>query len=302
MNLNYHHLRYFYAIVQAGGLTKAAETLNVSPSALSVQLQQLEHQLGHALFDRQGRTLVLTEAGRIALERAEAIFEAGEDLVRALKGDESTGKQTIRLGAVSTLSRNFQIEMLKPLLQRSDVRVLLRSSSMRELMTMLDAHQIDVLLTNTLPARDDQSSWSPHIISDQAISLIGPKRPPARRDIADLLRREPLIVPTAENHIRAEFDALMVRLGITPRIVAEVDDMAMLRLLAREGAGFAIAPPIVMRDELEQKILFDYGVMKGLRETFYAITPARRFPQPLLSIIIPASGKRRTASGSTDRG
>lgn len=166
---------------------------------------------------------------------------------------------------------------------------------------MLDAHQIDVLLTNTLPSRDDQSSWSPHIISDQSISLIGPKRPPARRDIADLLRRESLIVPTPENHIRAEFDALMVRLGIAPRIVAEVDDMAMLRLLAREGAGFAIAPPIVMRDELEQKILFDYGIMKGLRETFYAITPARRFPQPLLSIIIPAAGKHRASPGARDR-
>lgn len=286
--LNFHHLRYFYAIAQAGTLTKAAAQLAVSASSLSVQVQQLEHQLGHALFERRGRKLVLTEAGHIALERADEIFEAGDELLRALKGAHGARQQAVRIGALSTLSRNFQLDFLKPLIARGDVRINLRSGSMRELMHMLNAHMLDVLLTNTLPARDDASTWSPHIIADQPISLIGPPRRAQRskEPVTNLVRTARLIVPTPENHIRAEFDALMVRLGLTPSIAAEVDDMAMLRLLTREGVGLAVAPAIVMRDELGAGLLADYGPMPALREVFYAITPARRFPHPLVAALL----------------
>ena len=74
MALNFHHLRLFQAIAREGGLTRAAERLNLSQSALSTQLQKLEAQLGHALFDRRGKRLALTEAGRIALDYADTAF------------------------------------------------------------------------------------------------------------------------------------------------------------------------------------------------------------------------------------
>lgn len=282
MSLNLHHLRYFHAIAQSGGLVKAAERLNVSPSAVSVQLQALEAQLGHDLFERRGRQLVLTEAGRMALERATAIFDAAEELESTLKGLDRAKRSTIRIGALATLSRNFQIAFLQPVLGREDVRIVLRSGSMRELMQMLDAHHIDVLLSNTLPPRDEATTWTSHLISDQPISLIGPPHAKRTKTPAALLATVPLIVPTLENHIRGEFDALAERLGITPRIAAEVDDMALLRLLAREGLGYAVVPPIVVRDELEGKLLKECGPLPSLRETFYAITPTRRFPNPVL--------------------
>lgn len=290
MSLNLHHLRYFHAIAQAGGLVKAAERLNVSPSAVSVQLQALEAQLGHDLFERRGRQLVLTEAGRLALERAEAIFDAAEELESTLKGFDRAKRASIRIGALATLSRNFQIAFLQPLMGRDDVRIVLRSGSMRELMQMLDAHHIDVLLSNTLPPRDETTRWTSHVIADQPISLIGP--PGAKRTKAPetLLDSVPLIVPTLENHIRGEFDALVERLGLTPHIVAEVDDMALLRLLAREGLGYVVVPPIVVRDELFARLLKECGPLPGLKETFYAITPTRRFPNPLLKELMKAKG------------
>jgi LysR family transcriptional activator of nhaA len=281
--LNFHHLRYFHAIAQAGTLTKAAERLNVSPSALSVQVQALEAQLGHDLFERRGRNLVLTEAGRLALERAEAIFDAGDELVSALKGLDGAKRMTVRIGALATLSRNFQVAFLQPVVGRDDVRLVIRSGAMRELLQMLDAHHIDILLTNTLPPRDDATAWTPHLIADQPISLVGrPFGRGHRTGIEHLLASAPLIVPTVENHIRGEFDALVERLGITPRIAAEVDDMAMLRLLTREGLGLGVVPPIVVRDELAAGDLKEFGPLSGLKETFHAITPTRRFPHPLV--------------------
>ena len=71
--MNYHHLRYFREVARQGHLGRAAELLNVSQSALSIQIKQLEDRMGHAFFDRVGRGLVLTEAGRIALDHADRI-------------------------------------------------------------------------------------------------------------------------------------------------------------------------------------------------------------------------------------
>lgn len=293
MSLNLHHLRYFHAVAQAGGLVKAAERLNVSPSAVSVQLQALEAQLGHDLFERRGRQLVLTEAGRMALERAEAIFDAADELESTLKGLDRAKRTTVRIGALATLSRNFQIAFLKPILGRDDVRIVLRSGSMRELMQMLDSHHIDVLLSNMPPPRDETTSWTSHLIADQPISLIGPASAKRTRTPEALLANVPLIVPTLENHIRGEFDAYAERMGVVPRIVAEVDDMALLRLLAREGLGYAIVPPIVVRDELASNVLKECSPLPGIKERFYAITPSRRFPNPLIKALMQASGDRR---------
>jgi LysR family transcriptional activator of nhaA len=198
---------------------------------------------------------------------------------------------------MATLSRNFQVTFLQPLMGRADARIVIRSGSMRELLHMLDGHHIDVLLTNTLPPRDDTTAWTPHILADQPISLVGrPLGRGKRTEIKVLLATVPLIVPTIENHIRGEFDAFAERLGVTPRIAAEVDDMAMVRLLARDGLGMAIAPPIVVRDELASGELREFGPLPGLKETFYAITPTRRFPNPLVKEIMNAQGKKRATA------
>lgn len=293
--LNFHHLRYFHAIVTAGSLTRAAAKLHVSASALSVQVQQLEAQLGQKLFERIGRRMVLTEAGRIALDRAEIIFATGDELVESLKGFAPEKAAVLRVGALATLSRNFQSAFLAPLKDEQRLRLALRSGTLRELLTLLSTHQLDVLLTNTLPARETEAGWIAHRLAEQPISLIGPKSAPGRKPkIQTLLAREPLIVPTPENHIRGDLEAYLQRLQISPRIVAEVDDMAMIRVLVREGFGFAIAPPIVVHDELKMGQLTEYGRLDGLNETFFAIVPRRRFPNALLEILLrPQNVSRR---------
>jgi LysR family transcriptional activator of nhaA len=112
--LNYNHLRYFWVVAHEGGLNRASERLNLSQSALSVQVQKLEHQVGHRLFDRSGKRLVLTEAGRIALDYADTVFKTGEELMSTLDGRPRADKQVLRVGALTTLSRNFQLEFLRP--------------------------------------------------------------------------------------------------------------------------------------------------------------------------------------------
>lgn len=285
-SLNYHHLRYFRAVAHDGNLTRTAERLNLTQSALSVQIRRLEEQLGHALFDRRGRRLHLTEAGRIALDHADAIFTTGEELLGTLR-ETGAVRQALRVGALATLSRNFQMEFLRPVLGRTDIELVLRSGSADELLRSLEALNLDVVLINQAPARDALTPYVAHRIAEQLVALVGtPHRLRERETIAELLSAHPVILPTLESSVRAGFDALADRLEVRPQIVAEVEDMAMMRLLAREDVGLAVLPPIVVKDELAAGLLVEVDEPLGITETFYAVTMERRFPNPLLRALL----------------
>ncbi|MEM9248759.1 MAG: LysR family transcriptional regulator [Pseudomonadota bacterium] len=292
-NLNLHHLRLFRAVARDGTLTGAARGLNISQSAVSTQIKALEASLGQPLFERSGRRLLLTEAGSIALDHAEEIFRAAEDLSATLNA-AGTRRKVLRIGALATLSRNFQIAFLDPIIGRDDVEVVLRSGPQEALLRGLEALALDVVLTNLVPARDAASPYLVERLDEQPVSLIGT---PARQLAPDTpleqhLARHPLVLPTPETSIRAGFDALLARLGIVPKIAAEADDMAMLRLLASRDTGVAVIPPIVVQDELASGKLVEFAQLDGLREVFCAVTIQRRFPNPLLAKVFAAHASR----------
>lgn len=285
--LNFHHLRYFRAIANEGSLTRAAERLNISQSAMSTQLRSLEESLGQALFHRQNKALILTEAGKIALDYSEAIFRSGEELMAVLQNQSIEKRQVLRVGAVATLSRNFQLALLRPLIGRSDVELVLRSGNLRDLLGQLRAHTLDVVLSNLPVRRDVDTAWHSYLLDEQPVSLIG-KRSRSRKKFTfpDDLNHMPLVLPSLDSNIRVAFDLMLEQLGIHPVIAAEVDDMAMLRLLAKEGAGIALVPPVVVRGELDHGSLVELHQVKGIKESFYAITPSRKFPNPILSELL----------------
>lgn len=286
-NLNFNHLRYFWAVAHQGSLTRAAERLNLSQSALSVQIQKLEHQMGHPLFDRVGKRLVLTEAGRIALDYADIVFQAGEELISTLEGRPLASRQVLRVGALTTLSRNFQLEFLRPLVGRADVELIVRSGAMRDLLAQLEAHAIDVVLANSAAQRDARAPFRNHLLDQQPVSLVGrPRRDKPEFRFPEDLRTEPVLLPGLDSDIRVAFDRLMDLADIRPIILAEVDDMAMLRLLARESEGVTLAPSIVVRDELATGVLVEHCRVPQLIESFYAIVQNRKFPNQMLAQLL----------------
>lgn len=283
MRLNYHHLHYFWAVAKEGHLTRAAQRLHVSQSALSTQIRQLEEQLGLPLFERDNRRLVLTEAGRMALAYAETIFATGQELVSVLRGERPRERTVLRIGSVSTLSRNFQENFLRPLFARKDVELVIESAGLDELLNRLVVHTLDVVLSNRRVTSDSRRPLRSRRIARQPVSLVGP---PLRRgkafsfpgDVAGL----PLLLPGRESDIRTSFDVLCEQLGVRCEILAEVDDMAMLRLLARDSGGVALVPTVVVQDELRTRKLVQYCEVPSLHENFYAISMQRRFESPLL--------------------
>jgi LysR family transcriptional activator of nhaA len=177
-------------------------------------------------------------------------------------------------------------------LGRPDVDVIVRSGGPAELLSALDSLNLDIVLMNRPPATDALSAFVARRLAAEPVSLVGtPARIGADGAIAALLRAHPVILPTPESGVRIGFDALADRLGIRPQVAAEVDDMAMMRLLAAEDIGLAVLPPIVVRDELAAGRLVEAARLPDIAETFYAVTLERRFPNPLVRALLDAGAE-----------
>ncbi|MCD8483871.1 MAG: LysR family transcriptional regulator [Verrucomicrobia bacterium] len=285
--LNYHHLRYFHAVAECGNLTHASKLLNVSQSAVSVQIKRLEHSLGVALFEREHKSLKLTEEGKMVLDYARTIVQTGEELMATLGNTSGSFRKKLRVGAVATLSRNFQLQFLRPMIADNEVEVIIHSGSLGELLDKLHAHEIDLLLTNATIHTEGESLLRAHLVDRQPVSLLCHPGYKVKKHfkIPDDLRGVPLILPTQGNDIRTSFELLAERAGVPLTIAAEADDMAMLRLLAREISGMAVLPRVVVADELSSGSLKEVCHLPHIEECFYAVTVKRRHPNPLLSAL-----------------
>lgn len=220
----------------------------------------------------------------------DTVFQAGDELMSTLQSRPTARRQVLRVGALTTLSRNFQMEFLRPMVGRLDVELIVRSGTMRDLLAQLEAHALDVVLANSAARRDGRTDLRSHLLDEQPVSLVGRRPSKARkfRFPADLAT-VPVLLPSLDSDVRLAFDRLLELSGIRPIILAEVDDMAMLRLLARESDGVALVPPIVVRDELAAGALVERCRIPGITESFHAIAQQRRFPNPLLATLLKRS-------------
>lgn len=283
--LNYRHLFYFWSVAKEGRLNRVAERLHVSQSALSTQIRQLEERLGHALFEREGRTLRLTEVGRVVLDYAESIFALGGELVAVVAAGEGQRRQQLRVGAVATLSRNFQENFLRPVMGMEDVQLVLQSGSLDELLAGLGVHTLDLVLSNRPVTGSASQPWRCRRIARQPVCLVGQPRRGEFRFPEDV-HGVKLLLPGHSSDIRTQFDLVCEDLRIEARVFAEVDDMAMLRLLARDSGGVALVPEVVVQDELKGGLLQKYCVVPRVYENFYAITTRRQFTPAVLKKLL----------------
>lgn len=285
--LNFHHLFYFWRVAKLGHLTRAAQELHTSQSAVSAQIRQLEERLGEGLFMREGRRLILTDAGQLVQAYADNIFGLGQEMLGRLEG-RSAGITRLRVGSVATMSRNYQENWLRPALTDPAVVLTLESGLLEGLLARLVQHQLDVVLANeTVPADPDRPLHC-RFLGNQAVLLVGPasRWAPHSLRIAEDLEGVDIALPGPRHALRTQFDALCTTIGVTPRIRAEVDDMAMLRLIARDSGWLTLLPEVVVQDELRAGTLVAVGHSTALQERFYAITTPHRHRIELLEQLL----------------
>lgn len=292
--LNYNHFYYFWMIAKELSVTKAAEKLRLSQSTLSEQLKQFESIIGQELFIREKQRLSLSESGRIAFDYADRIFQAGEEMLGVFQGQANQARIiSLKVGAVGPLSKNLQFEFLKPILKRSDVKVTVIARPLTDLLQSLNRHEIDLVLSEYPAHTVGEENYHNDFLGEVKVCIVGPpKSEKLNKKFPFGLEGVPLFVPTKESRARSEFDTVMERARVQPLIRAEVEDMALLRVLALSGESLALVPEIVVYNELRKKQLVRLAEVPNLTVRFYAISAPRKFAHPLLGELITSFSDR----------
>jgi LysR family transcriptional activator of nhaA len=282
-DLNYHHLLYFWAIAKEGSLRLASEVLHVSQPSISAQLKQLEESLGAPLFTRTTRSLILTDTGQTVLEYAEEIFSLGRELLTAVRQEPGERPLRLHVGVADSVPKIIVRQHLTPVFELGrSVRVICREGSLEELITQLAGHKLDVVLadepsTSALRVR----TFNQRVSTSNVVLCAAPIL--AKRLVKNFPRSldgAPAILPVSEMSLRRQLEHWFDSHRVRPRVVAEVEDTALLTDLGAKGLGFVPVYSAVL-DEIARSSRFQtIGIMKGLQMEIFAITAQRRLQHP----------------------
>ncbi|YCM42616.1 LysR family transcriptional regulator [Verrucomicrobiaceae bacterium 227] len=282
--LNYHHLRYFWAVAKTGSVRLAAEELGVSQPSISAQLRLLEDSLGEALFHRAGRGLVLTEAGQLALTYADEIFSAGRELISAIGQGSDSRALRLNVGMTDSLSKLIAFEILKPAFHFSrPTQVISRQGELAVLMNQLQAHRLDVVLADEPATTTVKTKTYNHRLGRSGVTFCAVPKLAAklRRNFPQSLHGAPAVLPSDNMGMRWALEAWFDKHGVRPQLVGEFEDGTLMEVAAANGLGFTTVHTVV-----DQEALKHYGLKVIAKEEecgsdFYAITGERLVKHPL---------------------
>jgi LysR family transcriptional activator of nhaA len=292
-SLNYHHLRYFWAAAREGGVTRASRRLHISQPAVSAQIRELEHALGEKLFNRSGRTLVLTDAGRTVYRYADEIFGLGAELMETLKGRPTGRPMRLVVGIANVIPKLVAYRVLKPAFCLPEgVHVECLEDRPDRLLAELATHRLDLVLTDAPAAPWVRVRAYSHLLGECGVSIFGTARLAMRRrrGFPHSLDGAPFLLPTADSTLRRSLDQWFEAQGVRPEIVGQFEDSALLKVLGQSGVGLFAVPSAI-----DAEVRGHYSVrLVGrieIRERFYAITVERKLKHPAVVAISEAAGR-----------
>jgi len=290
-NINFRHLHYFWVVAKEGSVTRAAERLDLAVQTVSAQLGLLEQAVGKSLFMPQGRRLVLTEAGRIALRYADQIFLLGEQLQDALADSEIEHTMRLVVGISDSLPKLIATRLLEAALALPErVKLVCYEDQFESLLGELSLHKLDVVLTDRpVPPGTPMRIFS-HLLGETEITLYGVAAlaEKYRANFPESLNGAPLLLPTRNNAIRGRIDHWLESHDLHPDVIGEFDDNALLHTFGRNGLGLFPAPSVLAKDVEEQFDAIAVGAMPQVREQFYAISNERKIKHPAVEAILTA--------------
>jgi LysR family transcriptional regulator, transcriptional activator of nhaA len=281
--LNYQHLYYFWVVAREGSIASATRILHLTQPTISGQLRTLARQVGKPLFERRGRGLALTETGEMVYAYASEIFALAHDLEEAVGGRSAGRSLRFAVGVSDALPKFTTYRLIAPALEiDTPLRPILRIGKTDALLVDLAAHRLDLVLADQPVPTGSAIRTFNHLLGDTAVTVFGTQDLVAsvRRRFPHSLTGAPLLMPTANTALRRSLDAFLLTEDIRPRVVAEVEDVALLQVLGREGLGLFIAPSVVEADIRKAYGVQIAGRLPEVRERFYAIAAERRLTHP----------------------
>ncbi|MBM3829294.1 MAG: LysR family transcriptional regulator [Verrucomicrobia bacterium] len=286
--LNYHHLRYFHAVAKEGSLAAAAARLRVSAPAISEQVRELETTLGERLFRREGRGNRLTATGEQVFSYAEEIFALGAELISTVKQQPGTRPLRLHAGVVDSFPKILTLELFQPVLDASpDTRLICQEGRLEELLVQLNAHRLDIVLADEPAFSTTHPHITSHLLGTSDVTFC------ARPDLAAQLRGNfpralhtaAALVPAARTPFRRALETWFRAHRVQPRVVAECDDLALLKVLAADGRGFIPMPTVAAEEAMRRYGLAVVGCARRCTVSFHALTANRREMHPAVTLL-----------------
>jgi len=290
--LNYHHLLYFYVVAREGSIARATTVLDLTQPTISGQLRTLEQALGEKLFERRGRNLVLTETGHVIYRYAEEIFSLGDELMRTLQGQPTTGPLRFAVGVSDSLPKLTTYRLLAPALAlQTPMRLLLRIGKTDQLLADLSIHALDLVLADTPINPGVKVRAFNHVLGECDVTVFATAAhvDKYRRNFPRSLHDAPFLLPTQGTALRRSLEQWFEAENIHPAVAAEVEDMALLQVLGQEGLGLFAAPTVVEDEIQRQYRVQPVGRIEAVKERFYAISIDRKLKHPAVLAISKAA-------------
>jgi len=287
--INYKHLYYFWAVAKEGGIARASEKLHLTPQTISGQLGLLEDYLGLNLFSRVGRNLELTEDGRLALSYADEIFSLGGELEEVIQQFPKGRPQLFRVGVADVVPKSIAHRILEPALNMPEaIRMVCRESSLDSLLAELAIHRLDLVIADCpIPPTVSTRGFS-HKLGECPVSFFAskPLADQLKGDFPHNLDGAPILLPSIGNQLRGAIDRWLDKNRIRPRLVAEFDDSALMKVFGKQGAGVFIAPSAIEKEVERQYQTLAIGRVEEVQERFFAISIERRVQHPVVSAVV----------------
>lgn len=296
-DLNYHHLRYFWVVASEGSIAKACGVLHVSQPTISGQLRELEKSIGEPLFERAGRNLRLTQTGRMVKGYCDELFAIGRELGNALAGDRSGRVERLTVGISDSLPKLIAYRLLEPALRLAEpVRLECSEDRPERLLAELATHQLDLVLSDAPVGADIRVKAYNHLLGESPLAIFAPAAvatlAACKNGFPQSLHHAPILLPTTSSAIRNALDGWFAERSITPRIVAECQDSALLKAFGQAGLGLFPGPAVISEEICRMYQAVEVGRIASVKERFYAISVERRLTHPAIVAISQAARKQ----------
>jgi LysR family transcriptional regulator, transcriptional activator of nhaA len=293
--LNYHHLLYFWTVAREGTVSAAGKTLRLSQPTISTQLRALEDQLGQPLFDRSRRRLVLTEAGRVVFRYADEIFGLGREMLDVLKDRPSGRALELTVGLTFVVAKLVAHRLLRPAFELAEgIRVHVHEDRLPALLVRLANHELDMVVSDAPIGAESNIRAFNHPLGQCGVTFFGAAALASkyRRGFPKSLDGAPMLLPLAGSILRRDLERWLSRVQVSPNVVGDFDDSALLKVFGQSGHG-VFAGPTVIEDEIRAQ----YGVhvlgrTEDVIERFYAITVQRRIQHPAVIAVCETARQR----------
>ena len=290
--LNYHHLLYFWPAAREGSIAKACQRLHLTQPTVSGQIKSLERALKAKLFQRAGRSIALTETGRLVYRYADEIFAIGRELQDAVAGRATGRGLRLVVGVADTLPKLIVHRLLQPALDLEEpVELTCIDGDPDRLLAQLALHELDLVVSD-YPANPRLGiKVFNHLLGDCGVTFFAtaPLARRYRRGFPGSLAGAPLLLPAGNAALRRSLDQWFDELGIRPAVRGEFSDSALLKAFGGRGEGLFVAPTAV---ENEVRRMYGVGIVgreKRVRERFYAISAEKRLAHPAVLAITQAA-------------